>query len=319
MLRPSELGITGVKRTIKQHKSILTNSLVRMLNIRSRHAVLAQVCLMILNAKNGEKLNIKDYKLTISERNEIVNYFGEAMGPIWCQELIPGIKTHDWTVIENNSKHYDFKVYRGQEVFLISNKTRGKYTNTLKPDAIVRAIRDNEDLYRIWGNEDVFGVFEVLDDSSVIQGPIKAIARYYPNAVRVSQNDFWNVIRQLTKNDVVLNDVPESIMKLISEDSTASVLYETTEQVTGTMINFLFEKILVQKSQDDPLYNKLYVDANQGNIKILKFNFDLAGNISYNLEEPNESGGVAVLRSKQGIDRRDNNGKLKLDKLGLTV
>lgn len=318
MLKPHELGITGVKRTIIQHKYVLYNSIKRLSGVNGPQSKVARVCLEIMEAPNGA---IIDSVKTLSnyELSEIKNYFSEAMGPIWCfeQGLLPGIKAHDYTHFEPISRMYDFKVYRGTEPILVSNKRKVGVSNTLKPSDVIRLIDTNQDLYRRWASTDQYQVIRILDESSVVSGPIKAIARVYPRLLNIPSNDYHTVIRQLTRNEVIIDDVPDSIMSLIENDAKAANMYEEIQQVTGTMINFIFEKILIEQSKNDPNYTKLYVEATDGNVLFMRFDLDKHGNMYFAIEDPKQSTNQAVFRSKQGIERRDQYGKVRLDKLGL--
>jgi hypothetical protein len=320
LLKPSELGVTGVKRPISQHKLIVANSLLRLLRIRGPQARVAEVCLSIMESPNGSIIDVS--RLTGTDFTEIKNYFAEVMGPIWCHEqgLLPGIKSHDHTYFEpSQNQLYDFKVYKNDEPFLISNKRKIGVTNTIKPSDLIRLVDRNADLARKWRSSQPYHAMRILDDSSVVSGPIKVMSRVYPYRLPIPEQDYHNVIRQLTRNDIELNDVPNSIMSLIDQDATAAAMYENTQVVTGTMINFIFEKILIDISKNDPQYNDMYVEATNGNIYILKFDLDTKGNMYFNIEDPATNDKMAVFRSKQGIERRDMTGKLKLDKLGLTV
>lgn len=319
MLKPSELGVTGVRRTIYQHKIVVVGALIRLLNVRGPQSRIAKVCLEIMNTPNGGTVNVDG--LSLSDLREIKNYFSEVMGPIWCHEqhLIPGIKSHDYTLFENTSRMYDFKVYRGDTPILISNKRHVGVTNTLKPSELMRLIDMNPDLSRKWRNSTQYNVMRILDENSVVSGPIKVIAKLYPHLLKIGAAEYQGVIRQLTRNEVILDDVPDSFLQLIEADATAAALYEETEQVTGTMINFIFEKILIEQSKNDPMFTEMYIEATQNNIMVMKFELDLSGRMYFSIEDPSQTNGTVALRSKQGIERRDMTGKLKLDKLGLTV
>jgi hypothetical protein len=300
LLSPSELGTSGVKRSIKQHKNVLQNSLLRLLKVNNRHSLVALVCLKIMNAKSGDVIDGVAGILAPTEINEIKNNFVESMGVIWCQQLIPGIKPHEYMFIETTSKKFSFKVYRGSEVFLVSTKTLGKYNKNLNPDAIMREIDGNTDLYRKWGNEVPYHVLECIQDSTPIVGAIKAIMKYYPSAVKVSANDLSNVIRQLTSNNAILENPSQSIIDLVMSDTSTAKQYEQTEEITATMINSIFSKILISKSEEDPRYNELYDDAMQNNIKLLKFDLKSDGTITYSLHDSKNSKGTASLREKSG-------------------
>lgn len=320
MLRPSELGITGVKRTISQHKTILFRAINRMAGINGPQARVARVCQQIMISPNGSIIEGVE-TLTGGELSEIRNYFSEAMGPIWCYEegLIPGVKSHDHTHFENTSRLYDFKVYRGDEAILISNKRKTGVSNTLKPGDVVRLVDMNQDLYRRWHTSPQYRVIRILDENSVVSGPIKAVARVYPHLLKISASDYNTIIRQLTRNEVIIDDVPDSIIQLVQSDPKAADMYEETQQVTGTMVNFIFEKILIEQSKKDPEYNNLYVEATDGNVLFLRFDLDRRGNMYFAIEDQKQSSNQATFRSKQGIERRDQYGKIKLDKLGLSV
>jgi hypothetical protein len=293
---------------------------MRLLRIRGPQSRVAEVCLAIMAAPNGAIIDVEN--LTLSDFAEIKNYFAEVMGPIWCHEqgLLPGIKSHDQTYFNPGSNRmYDFKVYRGDEPILISNKRKIGVANTLKPGDVVRLIDTNQDLSRKWRTTDTFHAVRILDESSVVAGPIKVLSRVYPYRLRIPEQDYHQVIRQLTRNDIIVENVPDSIMDLIKDDETANEMLENLEKVTGTMINFIFEKELIQISKEDPSYNQLYVEATEGNVMILKFDLDSKGNMYFDIEDPRASERPASLRSKQGIERRDMTGKLRLDKLGFSA
>lgn len=319
MLKPYELGVTGVKRTIAQHRIIVANALLRLLNVRGPQAKVARACLEIMESPNGAIIDVSE--LTLSDLTEIKNYFAEVMGPIWCLDdgLVPGLKPHDFVVFDHFSTMYDFKIYRGDEPMLFSVKRKQGVTNTLKPGDVMRLIDTNQDLARKWKNSKQYRALRILDENSVVSGPIKVMARIYPGALPISNEDYQTVIRQLTRNDIILDEVPESFTSLIENEPKAAEMYEETEQVTGTMINFIFEKKLIEISKNDPDYNQFYIDATESNVQILKFDLDRQGNMYFRIEDPKNNDKMASFRSKQGIERRDMTGKIKLDKLGLTV
>jgi hypothetical protein len=312
MLRPSELNLTGIRRSIKQHASVLANNLYRLYKLRSRHAEVAEICLKIMNCANGDRIDMPAFeqRLSITEINEIRRNFGECMTPIWAMRgMIPGVKAHDDCFFESNNRFWDIKVYQGQEVTLVSNKALSKYSNLMT--SVVREINVNTDYYFKWNNKVPYRVLETLEDSTALAGPIKAIMRFYPSVVKASQNDLNNVMRQLTQSNAILENVPESIMQLIDDNDVARQKYEEKEEVTATMINFIFEKILIQQSVNDPLYNELFIDANNRNVHVLKFDFDSSGKVSYKLQAPKNTTS-AVFRSKNDVGRC-------VDRMALTI
>jgi hypothetical protein len=318
MLKPSQMGVVGTKQTIAIHKKKVITKLNALTKTKGRQKNVAEVCLSIMEKGNGGIVDIS--KLNVAELSDIKNYFAEVMGPIWAQEgkLIPGLKASDHTYFSpsDTERLYDFKVFRGKEEILVSNKQKKGGTNTLKPGDVVRLVRTNKSLADKWANTKYYKIFEILDTSNVVSGPIKAIAKHYPKLVNVRPGEYNDVINQLTQNDVVLKDVPKSIMNLIMADPTAAKKYEETKKVSGTMINFIFEKLLVQQSEADTNYHELFVDVTEGNVMFLKFDLSNKGKITFLIENPRQAAKKAKLRSKQGVERRSSSGKLKLDKLG---
>jgi hypothetical protein len=124
------------------------------------------------------------------------------------------------------------------------------------------------------------------------------------------------VIAQMTKNDVVIQNPPKSIMSMVNKDASAKENYAKNKYLGGTVVNFLFEKILIDISKTDSEYNELFLDATAGNVYFFKFDLNAKGVVSYQLNDPKKATKKAALRSKQGVERRSSSGALKLDKLG---
>lgn len=318
MLKPSDIAVTGRKISIKQHKETVKKNLIALARNKSNQK-LASVCMDIMELPSGSKVDISG--LTQVHLNEIKNFFAEVMGPIWCQKygLINGLTESSQTYFSSsdNERLYDFKVFKGTEEILISNKQKKGGTNTLKPGDVIKLVDASPELTKKWANTKYYEVFKILDDSNVVSGPVSAIAKVYPNFFNISKQDYKTVIDQLTQNDVVLKNLPESFKKLILSEETAAKNYlEKGGKATGTVINFLFEKVLIAISESDANYHELFVDVTEGNILFLKFDLSNRGVLYFNIEDPRKAEKRAKLRSKQGVERRSSSGRLKLDKLG---
>lgn len=317
MLKPSQMGVTGIKNSIASHKRKVVAKLTSMAKSRGNQKNVAQVCLEIVDAPNGSIVDVS--KLSAADFSDIKNYFAEVMGPIWASRgLISGVKSTDYTFFSpsDTERLYDFKVFRGKEEILVSNKQKKGGTNTLKPGDVISLVNKSNTLSEKWKTTKYYKVFDILDKSNVVSGPIKAIAKHYPKLVGLTNEEYDIVINQLTQNDVTLKKVPKVIMEMILADPTAAEKYKQTKQVSGTMINFLFEKLLIKQSESDSKYHDLFVDVTEGNVLFLKFDLSNKGKISYLIENPRTAEKKAKLRSKQGVERRSSSGKLKLDKLG---
>ncbi len=319
MLKPSEMGVTGIKRTISLHKKMVQSKLKQLSKIKGRPKKVADVCLKIMEVSSGGVVDIKG--LEPFDLSEIKNFFAEVMGPIWSAEmgLISGLKMSDNTFFSKSDSEalYDFKVFRRNEEILVSNKQKSGGTNTLKPADVVRLINLNPSLSKKWRNTIQYKVFDILNTKNAIAGPISAVAKCYPRMVKMNQGDYNTIISQMNVNDILIKDPPKNLMNLIKADPTTFQRYKATNVVSGTMVNFLFERLLVRESERDATYNDLFIDATEDNILFLKFDLSNKGVVSFLISNPRESKKKAKLRSKQGVERRsESTGRLRLDKLG---
>lgn len=316
MLKPSEMGVTGVKTSIGTHKKKVITKLNAMAKIKTQKNV-AEACLAIMDAPSGSIIDIS--KLKAIEISAIKNYFAEVMGPIWASRgLIPGLKPTDHTFFSSSDTErlYDFKVFKGKDEILVSNKQKTGGTNTLKPGDVITLVDKSPSLALKWKSTKYYKIFQILDSSNVVSGPIKAIAKHYPKATALTSDDYTAIISQLTQNEVIVKKPPKALLDMIAADPTAAAKYKQTKQVSGTMVNFLFEKILIKQSELDSKYHDLFVDVTEGNVLFLKFDLSNKGKVTYLIENPRLAEKKAKLRSKQGVERRSSSGKLKLDKLG---
>ena len=319
MLKPSDIAITGKKISIKQHKEHVVKNLINLGKNKNNKNIVA-ACMQIMETPSGGTVDVSS--LSSSQLGEIKNFFAEVMGPIWCQEygMIRGLSESSQTYFSSsdNERLYDFKVFKGAEEILISNKQKTGGTNTLKPGDVIKLVDASPELTKKWKKTKYYDVFEILDKSNVVSGPLKAVAECYPKFFPfISSADYKKVLSQMTQNDVIIKDLPESFRKLIMSEETASKNFiEKGGKATGTAINFLFEKVLIAISESDPSYHELFVDVTEGNILFLKFDINNRGKIYFNIEDPRKAEKRAKLRSKQGVERRSSSGRLKLDKLG---
>ncbi len=318
MLKPSQMGVTGAKTSIAIHKKKVITKLNSLAKGKGKQKNVAEVCLAIMQTPSGGQVDVS--KLGPGDFGDIKNYFAEVMGPIWAAErgLIPGLKLSDHTYFSTSDTErlYDFKVFKGKQEILVSNKQKTGGTNTLKPGDVVTLVNKDKTLTTKWKNTKYYKVFDILNTSNVVSGPIRAIAKHYPKILPISKADYDIVINQLSSNDVVVKKVPKPFMDLVFADPTAAARYKQTKQVTGSMINFLFEKQLIKQSEKDSMYHELFVDVTEGNVLFLKFDLSKNGKVSFLIDNPRMAEKKAKLRSKQGVERRSSSGRLKLDKLG---
>lgn len=316
MFKPSELKVTGKQRPIPEHEQLVVKALKS-----HRSKLAASVCLDILESTSGDLLNIKGLKST--DINDIKNYFAEVAAPILIlkQKMLPIDKlTKVFFSDSDTERLYDFKLFHRSEEILISNKQLKGGTNTLKPGDVVRLVDEDEYLKKKWQKTKYYKVFKILDESNVISGPIKAVMEEYPNLLRVKRNEYAPLVEKMSEQNetnIPPKDVPASIMDLVKSDTVAFNHYKEKGYAAGTMLNFLFEKVLVEESKKDFKYNELFVEATSGNVLFFKFDISNKGIVQYKIEDPKTAAKKAILRSKQGVERRSSStGRLKLDKLG---
>lgn len=316
MFKPSELKVTGKQRLISEHEQLVLKSLKT-----HRNKLAASVCADILESSSGDVVNIKGLKST--DINDIKNYFAEVAAPILIlkQKMLPIDKlTKVFFSDSDTERLYDFKLFHRSEEILISNKQLKGGTNTLKPGDVVRLVDQDEFLKKKWQKTKYYRVFKILDESNVVSGPMRAIMEEYPSMARIKQQEYKPIVEKLSEqNDVNIppKDVPASMMEIIKRDPVAFNHYKEKGYAAGTMLNFLFEKMLVDESKKDSTYNELFVEATSGNILFFKFDITNKGVLQYKIEDPKTAAKKAILRSKQGVERRSSStGRLKLDKLG---
>lgn len=316
MLKPSELKLDGDIMKIE----VYIDNLHRSINSLTDQKI-KRVLNQIMASKNNTKVDIQD--LSSSEINEIKNYFAESAGPfaLYKYDLTDKIKVDSsYSCFFPSSQTeglYDFSVMKSDKVYLFSNKQLKGGTNTLKAGDVIKLVNKDEALSKRWAKTKVFRVFEILNENNVIAGPISAIKEIYPTKSPVSTSDMQKIINQMTKNDVIIKNPPDSLLKMIKTDKAAYDRYnETNAVVSGTMVNYLYEKLLIQESKKDPDYNQLFLDVTSGNVYFLKFDLNSRGVFTFEVSDPAKAKKPASLRSKQGVERRSSRGTLKLDKLG---
>jgi hypothetical protein len=238
MLKPSELGLDGEYRTVIDHKKILVDKISKLQNKK-----LARVLVKIMESKSGDVIDIADLNQT--QINEIKNYYAESVAPVLLfPDSTTARKVKCYFSSSQTEGLYDFKIEWQSKEYLFSNKQLKGGTNTLKAGDVVKLVEDDEILKNKWCNTKEFKVFKILNESNVISGPIKAVRDLYSTTIpTVSKADMTKVINQMTKNDVIIQGTPRSIMNLIRKDEAAYEHYNKKGVVSGTMINYIFEKI----------------------------------------------------------------------------
>lgn len=312
MLKPTELNLSG-ELTYSRYETALFNALKVLSN-----KTVSAVVLSILNQPNNSKVDVS--KLSETQKNDIKNYLAESAGPYFLKNLnLNGVINSSDKVFFPTSQTetlYDFSVKTKSKVELYSVKQLKGATNVLKPGDVIKIIKSNSILKNKWGEHSTFKVFEILNENNVVSGPITAIRDLYPRKTTLSKSNLNNIINQMTKNDVIINNPPIELMEMISSDEAAKQNLLKNGFVSGTVVNFLFEKILIDISKQDETFHELFLDVTTGNVKFLKFGLTNSGVFSVILEDPKKATKKAILRSKQGVERRSSSGSLKLDKLG---
>lgn len=320
MLKPSDMGVTGTKRTIKAHEDK-----VRKKNQTFRKKVLGSICDAILDSPSGTKLPTTG--LTAPEINEIKNYYAEVAAPILIANfgLMAGVRkatSQCYYSTSDTERLYDFKIFVNGKEELISNKQMSGGTNTLKPGDVIALVDKDPVLTKKWAGTKYYKVFKILDESNVVSGPIRAVSECYPRSSILTKDDYKFVLSRLTQNEVLISpkDIPKNLMTMIKADASVLANYKKNGGISGAAINFMFEKIMVDISKNDDKYNELFVDVTSGNVLFFKFDLNAKGILSYALIDPRNATAKtkkAALRSKQGVERRSSSsGRLKLDKLG---
>jgi hypothetical protein len=335
MLKPSELGVTNVKRTIEEHERLVRSKLKSLSSQKGMRGTVAKICIDIMDASNGDTIDIEDLKSPYD--GQINNYFAEVMGPIWSSRgLVKGItkRSKCFFSASDTESLYDFIVYVNDKTpVLVSNKQKSSSTNTLKPANILSLIRGDKALLKKWEDTKYFKVFKLLNENNIVSGPINVITYVYFKEFTekypyIKKNDLIKTISLLTGNNITIDakNLPKNIVKLLKSDETTNIYFEQKnyEEATGVMINFIFEKFLSEMSKQDGQYHELFIDATNNNVLFLKFilkqksvrdpkekKMKKVGIVQFEIADPRKSDKKAFLRPKQGAGGRAQ------DKLGL--
>jgi hypothetical protein len=317
MLKPSELGLTSIPRNLSDYQKFLDRKINSL-----EDKTLVGVLKAIRNAKHGETINIEG--LTKEQLEEINLYYSECVSPLLIQKhnMVGNLSANTWCILPpaQNQGMYDSILINGKKVFLVSNKQWKSIPNTLKIGDVVKLIENTPRLEKKWKNKKAFKVFKILEANKVITGPIKAVMQLYPDLINIPKKELQYLINQMSlHNDIIIKKPPKSLIGMLYMFPDVYKHFKLKgNKLTGTAINFIFERILIEVSKRDKSFNELFFDA-VNVVRFFKFYLTENGKVLYKVEKIKLNGKPAQLRSKQGVERRSHHGFLKLDKLGFQI
>lgn len=322
MLKPTDLNLANKYRKISDYENYLTAQLESKIKDKN----LLRLLIELMNTPSGKKVDVEGINNVVM--SEIKNYYAECLGPI----LIARYKLFPAASITSSSECfysglsnetlYDVLIKNNNNLYKISNKQLKASGNVLKPGDVIDLIEKNPALKAKWSNKQAFKAFKILHDQNVISGPISVVSKLWPNKSPMSTTQLTKLISQMSvANDVVISDPPAALIRMVEKDPAAAANFKLRRfKLGGSVVNYLFEKILVDITKYDKSFNDLYLDSTNGNVYFFKFDINTNGNVEYLIYDPKTSGKTAMLRSKQGVERRSSSsGKLKLDKLGFAT
>lgn len=322
MLKPTDLNLANKYRKIRDYEKYLTTQLE--LKIKDKN--LLRLLIELMRVPSGKTVDVKG--INNAAMSEIKNYYAECIGPILIAryKLFPGNSITESSECFysglSNETLYDVLIKNSDELYKISNKQLKASGNVLKPSDVIDLIEKNPALKAKWGNKLAYKAFQILRDQNVISGPISVISKLWPNKSPLSTTQLTKLISQMSvANDVVISDPPAALIRMVEKDPAAAANLKLRKfKLGGSVVNYLFEKILVDISKHDKSFNDLYLDSTNGNVYFFKFDISTNGNVQYLIYNPMSGDKLAILRSKQGVERRSSSsGRLKLDKLGFAT
>jgi len=252
----------------------------------------------------------KEFNYDNFPMNEIKKNFGELIGPL----AITGLGLFSKLKLSNNSEIFfplrgneplmDFAMRNKKKEYTFSAKSGKSTTNTVKPVDIVRLINENPRLKKKWNGEPEFEVMKILNDNSIVKGPV--IAANYMRIKGVSKKmvDHWLANNEKSwKYDKDIYDRfadDNKLKKGKKNPKWGEVAYALEVLLTG-----------LSKGKKPKLdYSDLFIDATGGNvyyINLLKMADGVPQFKTYEGKKPS-----AILRTK--------NGKTRLkDKIGVQL
>lgn len=126
----------------------------------------------------------KEYDYDNFPMNEIKKNFGEMLGPLAIISKSGGLfdklkldaSSEIFFPLRGNEPLMDFAMRKGNNEYTFSAKSGAATTNTVKPGDVVRMISENPRLKKKWTNRVEFQVMKLLDENSIVKGPVLAAA-----------------------------------------------------------------------------------------------------------------------------------------------
>lgn len=244
--------------------------------------------------------------------NDINKDFGEVLGPVAILNkgllqskkiLINKGSTKIYVPLRPNEPLMDYGLIQGDKTFTISAKS-GSTTNVVKPQDILSLLAKDPKKIKKWSNTKQYKLLQILSENSILIGPVKAIAEFYPNLISKSAAESFSAQGYDKKG--------------FANFFSKIIYFKNNKNPTPNEIMYECEKILQDASKNGDLkLIEIFTDAIENQVIYVKFEINKKGlgdwsvTTSDDLKKVKDSRPV-FLRSKNGYTRAS-------DRMGIQI
>lgn len=306
-LKPQAFGIKDKQYTLPEYMRLLKDSLESRSDLTPKLRLYLQE--LIDNCYG--KANLADLKKTFSTDlpvNDINKDFGEVIGPITIikKQLLKDKKIKISTSAKifvpsrPNEPLMDYSVIEGNYTYVISAKS-GKTTNLVKPGDILSLINKSDKMKKKWQNTIQYKVFDVLNNESIVMGPLAAVSYMYPKLI--TPKAIESTKEMLSKG---YNDFHYDVSGLSGFISQNEYL-KTKKKPTLNEIMYECEKVIQYDSKNKLDFTDIFKDAIYNQVIYVKFELTSSGMPEWKAIVSDDLKSQSIfLRSKNGYTRKSD-------------
>jgi hypothetical protein len=183
---------------------------------------------------------------------------------------------------------------------VISAKS-GKTTNLVKPGDILSLINKTDKLKKKWQNQLQYKIFEVLNNESIIMGPIAAVSFIYPKLI--TPKAIENTRGMLAKGYDDFNYDLVGMAGFISQND----YLKAKKKPTLNEIMYECEKVIQSESKSKLDFTEIFKDAIKNQVIYVKFELSSTGEPEWKAIVSDDLKAQSIfLRSKNGYTRKSD-------------
>ena len=244
--------------------------------------------------------------------NDINKDFGEVLGPVAIlnQGLLQNKKislskgsTKIYVPSRPNEPLMDYGLIQGDKTYIISAKS-GTTTNVVKPQDILSLLAKDPKKVKKWAKTKQYRLLQILSENSILVGPVKAVAEFYPDLISKSAADSFSS-KDYDK---------KGFAKFFSK----TLYFKDKKDPTPNEIMYECEKIIQDESKNGDLkLADIFSDAIENQVIYVKFEINKRGLGDWSVTTSDDFKNIkdhrpVYLRSKNGYTRAS-------DRMGIQI